>query len=151
MARPSLTWNTLPTHLNDFQTWLVDQRNAENPSARDPRVQRLRDFLDDLVSWFTSFLGWMTWVGVTVAGVARLAPLRRRARGRLGARRLRRVRASGLWVESMQTLALMLAAVGLSLLVGIPLGVARGTLRPVRARRSRLSSTRCRSSRPSPT
>ena len=23
----------------------------------------------DLVSWFTSFLGWMTWVGVTVAGV----------------------------------------------------------------------------------
>ena len=28
----SLTWNTLPTHLNDFQTWLVDQRNAESPS-----------------------------------------------------------------------------------------------------------------------
>jgi glycine betaine/proline transport system permease protein len=32
----------------------------------------------------------------------------------------------GLWEESMQTLALMLAAVGLSLLVGIPLGIVAG-------------------------
>ena len=38
-----LTWNVLPTHLNDFQTWLVDQRNAESPSVVHPRVQRLRD------------------------------------------------------------------------------------------------------------
>jgi glycine betaine/proline transport system permease protein len=34
--------------------------------------------------------------------------------------------AMGLWEESVQTLALMLAAVSLSLLVGIPLGVAAG-------------------------
>ena len=33
---------------------------------------------------------------------------------------------SGLWVESMQTLALMLAAVGLSLAIGIPLGILAG-------------------------
>ena len=32
----------------------------------------------------------------------------------------------GLWEESMQTLALMIAAVGLSLLVGIPLGILAG-------------------------
>ena len=32
----------------------------------------------------------------------------------------------GLWDESMQTLALMLAAVGLSLAIGMPLGVAAG-------------------------
>ena len=41
--------------------------------------------------------------------------------------------ALGLWVESMQTLALMLAAVGLSLLVGIPLGILAGPLRPLPA------------------
>ena len=33
---------------------------------------------------------------------------------------------SGLWLESIQTLALMIAAVSLSLLVGIPLGIAAG-------------------------
>ena len=28
----ALTWNSLPEHFDDFQTWLLDQRNAENPS-----------------------------------------------------------------------------------------------------------------------
>ena len=65
----SLTWNTLPTYLNDFQTWLVDQRNAESPSAVIRAFNGFAEFLDNLVNWFTSFLGWMTWIGVTVAGV----------------------------------------------------------------------------------
>ena len=108
-------------------------------------------FLDELVNWFTSFLAWMTWVGVTVAGV--VLSLRfggvRAAVWALAA--FVTFAASGLWVESMQTLALMLAAVGLSLLVGVPLGVAAGRSRPIRARSSRPSSMRCRSSRPSPT
>jgi glycine betaine/proline transport system permease protein len=122
----SLTWNTLPTHLNDFQTWLVDQRNAESPSAVIRAFNGFAGFLDDLVNWFTSFLGWMTWVGVSVAGV--VLSLRfggvRAAVWALAA--FVTFAASGLWVESMQTLALMLAAVGLSLLVGVPLGVAAG-------------------------
>jgi glycine betaine/proline transport system permease protein len=122
----ALTWNTLPTHLNDFQTWLVDQRNAESPSAVIRAFNGFADFLDSLVNWFTSFLGWMTWVGVSVAGV--LVSLRfggvRAAAWALAA--FVTFAASGLWLESMQTLALMLAAVGLSLLVGIPLGVVAG-------------------------
>ena len=121
-----LTWNTLPTHLNDFQTWLVDQRNAESPSVVIRAFNGFAGFLDDLVQWFTSFLGWMTWVGVSVAGV--LVSLRfggvRASVWALAA--FVAFAASGLWVESMQTLALMLAAVGLSLLVGIPLGVLAG-------------------------
>src|SRR4029079_6505575 len=84
------------------------------------------DFLDGLVNWFTSFLGWMTWVGVTVAGV--LVSLRfggvRAAVWALAA--FAAFALSGLWLESMQTLALMLAAVSLSLLVGIPLGILAG-------------------------
>ena len=65
----SLVWNVLPTDLNDFQTWLVDQRNAEAPSAVIRGFNGFADFLDSLVTWFTRSLAWMTWVGVTVAGV----------------------------------------------------------------------------------
>jgi glycine betaine/proline transport system permease protein len=122
----SLTWNTLPTHLNDFQTWLVDQRNAHSPSVFIRAFNGFANFLDSLVNWFTRFLGWMTWLGVSVAGV--LVSIR------FGGRRAAiwapaafvTFAASGLWLESMQTLALMLAAVGLSLAVGMPLGVLAG-------------------------
>jgi len=122
----SLTWNTLPTYLNDFQTWLVDSRNAQSPSLVIRAFNGFADFLDSLVNWFTSFLDWMTWIGVSVAGV--LVSLRfgglRASAWALAA--FVTFAVSGLWVESMQTLALMLAAVGLSLLVGIPLGVLAG-------------------------
>ena len=121
-----LTWNALPTHLNDFQTWLVDQRNTESPSVVIRAFNGFASFLDDLVTWFTDFLGWMTWVGVTVAGV--LVSLRfggmRAAIWALAA--FVAFAASGLWLESMQTLALMLAAVGLSLAIGVPLGIWAG-------------------------
>ena len=122
----SLTWNTLPTHLNDFQTWLVDQRNAESPSLVVRAFNGFANALDSLVSWFTRFLGWLTWPGVTVAGV--LVSLRfggvRAALWALAA--FVAFAASGLWLESMQTLALMLAAVALSLAIGMPLGVLAG-------------------------
>jgi glycine betaine/proline transport system permease protein len=122
----SLTWNTLPTHLNDFQTWLVDQRNAHSPSVFIRAFNGFASFLDSLVNWFTRFLGWMTWLGVSVAGVL--------VSVRFGGKRAAiwapaafiTFGASGLWLESMQTLALMLAAVGLSLAVGMPLGVLAG-------------------------
>ncbi len=121
-----LVWTALPTHLNDFQTWLVDQRNAESPSIVIRAFNGFANFLDDLVTWFTNFLGWMTWIGVTVAGV--LISLRfggvRAAIWAFAA--CATFALSGLWIESMQTLALMLAAVGLSLVVGIPLGVWAG-------------------------
>src|SRR4051794_9944037 len=121
-----LTWNRLPTHLNDFQTWLVDQRNAASPDVVIRAFNGFAGFLDDLVRWFTSLLGWMTWVGVTVAGVAVSLRFggRRAAIWALAA--FASFAASGLWLESMQTLALMLAAVGLSLAVGMPLGVLAG-------------------------
>ena len=52
----------------------------------------------------------------------------------------------GLWEASMETLALMLAAVGLSLLVGIPLGIVAGRSDRFQPASSRRCSTRCRSS-----
>jgi glycine betaine/proline transport system permease protein len=122
----SLTWNALPTHLNDFQTWLVDQRNADHPGAVIRSFNGFSSFLDSLVTWFTRFLGWMTWVGVTVAGVLVSLRFGGKRAGVWALAAFVAFGASGLWVESMQTLALMLAAVGLSLLVGMPLGVWAG-------------------------
>jgi len=121
-----LVWNSLPAHFDDFQTWLLDQRNAEDPNIVFSLFNHFATFVDNLVGWFDRLLLWMTWVGTTVAGT--LVALR--FGGWKAAVWVVSAFASfalmGLWEESMQTLALMLAAVGLSLLIGIPLGIAAG-------------------------
>ncbi len=122
----SLQWNSLGPHLDSFQSWLIDQRNADHPNVIFRAFNGFATFLDDIVTWLTNLLQWMTWVGATVAAVAIV--------WRFGG-----IRAAlwvltaffcfalfGLWEESIQTLALMLAAVLLSLLVGIPLGILAG-------------------------
>ncbi len=121
-----LTWNSLPAHIDDFQTWLLDQRNAADPSFVFALFNGFATFVDNLVTWFDNLLLWLTWVGTTVAGT--LIALRfggwRAAAWVLGA--FASFALMGLWEESMETLALMLAAVGLSLAVGIPLGIIAG-------------------------
>jgi glycine betaine/proline transport system permease protein len=122
----SLTWTTLPTHLNDFQTWLVDHRNADHPNAIIRAFNGFATFLDDLVGWLVRFCAWMTWIGTAVVGV--LVALRfggaRAAAWAIAA--FATFALTGLWVESIQTLGLMIAAVSLSLLVGVPLGIVAG-------------------------
>jgi glycine betaine/proline transport system permease protein len=122
----SLEWNSLGGHLDDFQAWLLDQRNAEDPSVVFAAFDALADFLDNLVTWLTDLLLWFTWVGATVAGtivVLRFGGWRASlwVLGGFSAFAL-----MGLWEQSMQTLALMLAAVSLSLAVGVPLGILAG-------------------------
>src|SRR6478736_1418422 len=97
-----LTWNALPTHLNDFQTWLVDQRNTESPSVVIRAFNGFASFLDDLVTWFTDFLGWMTWVGVTVAGVVVSLRFGGMRAGIWALAAFATFALSGLWIESMQ-------------------------------------------------
>ena len=87
-----LTWNTLPTHLNDFQTWLVDQRNAESPSVVIRAFNGFAGFLDDLVQLVHELPRVDDLGGRVGRGRSRVVALRGRARLRLGARRLRRVR-----------------------------------------------------------
>ncbi len=78
-----------------------------------------------------SFLTWMTWVGVLAAAGAaswlaggwRTASFSAVVVAVLGL--------SGLWGESMATLSLMAVAIILSVLVGLPLGVAAAVWRPV--------------------
>ena len=122
----SLVWGSLGGHLDSFQVWLSDNRNAENPSVLFDAFNGFASFLDHLVSWLYDALTKMTWVGTTAA--ASLLALRfggvRAALIMLSA--LASFAVLGLWDESMQTLALMLAAVVLSLAVGVPLGVIAG-------------------------
>ena len=121
-----LIWNSLPAHIDAFQTWLLDERNAADPSFVFALFNGFTTFVDNLVTWFDNLLLWLTWVGTTAAGTLialRFGGWRAAAwvGGAFGAFAL-----MGLWEESMQTLALMLAAVGLSLAVGIPLGIVAG-------------------------
>jgi len=121
-----LVWNALPFRIDDFQIWLLDQRNAENPSFVFAIFDGFATFVDDLVGWFDRLLLWLTWVGTTATGT--IVALRFggwRAAAWIGGA-FASFALMGLWEESMQTLALMLAAVGLSLAVGIPLGIVAG-------------------------
>jgi len=121
-----LEWTALAGHLDDFQTWLIDEKNAEDQSIVFALFEGFATFVDNLVNWFDRLLLWLTWVGTTVAGTL----IALRFGGMRAAVWVSAAFASfalmGLWEESMQTLALMLAAVGLSLSVGIPLGIVAG-------------------------
>ena len=63
-----LAWNSLPAHFDDLQTWLLDQRNAENPNVVFAVFNGFATLVDNLVNWFNRLLLWLTWVGTTVAG-----------------------------------------------------------------------------------
>jgi glycine betaine/proline transport system permease protein len=122
----SLVWNGLSAKLDSFQSWLLDQRSATPESPFFKVFDGFATFVDDLVDWFTRALLWLSWLGAAAVGTITVL--------RFGGVRAAVITASafasfallGLWEASMETLALMLAAVGLSLLVGIPLGIVAG-------------------------
>ncbi|MGI8974281.1 MAG: ABC transporter permease [Gaiella sp.] len=121
-----LVWNGLSAELDAFQSWLLDQRSAESPNVVFVLFDGFATLVDDVVRWLTEGLLWLTWAGV--ATVATLVVLRfggiRAGAIVLGA--FASFAALGLWQASIETLALMLASVGLSLAVGIPLGILAG-------------------------
>jgi glycine betaine/proline transport system permease protein len=122
----ALVWNHLTTYLDNFQNWLSSHRNQPHPSVFFTIFNGFATFLDNLVSWLTSFFLKLRWVGTTtlvVAIVVRFGSVRA-ALGVLAA--FVSFALLGLWTESVETFALTLAAVSLSLLVGMPLGVLAG-------------------------
>jgi glycine betaine/proline transport system permease protein len=121
-----LAWDSLAGHLDEFQVWLIEQRTAPDPSFVFAVFDGFTTLVDNLVTWLNDLFLWMTWVGTAAAGtliVLRFGGLRA-ALTVLGA--FASFALMGLWLESIQTLALMLTAVGLSLLVGMPIGVLAG-------------------------
>src|SRR5256714_12752994 len=122
----SLTWNSLSHDLDSFQTWLSDNGNVPHPSVFFRAFNGLATSLDTLVGWLTSLFFKLTWAGTTALGVLVVLRFggRRAALGTAAA--FVSFAAMGLWESSMRTFALTLASVGLSLLIGLPLGVAAG-------------------------
>src|ERR671914_863426 len=122
----SLTWVEMPAELDDLQNWLLDQRTAADPNLIFAILDGFRAFAEWLVNALNDFLIWLTWVGTLAASVLIVL--------RFGGWRAALIVAAafvsfalmGLWEESIQTLALMLAAVSLSLAVGVPLGIIAG-------------------------
>ena len=122
----SLEWNSLTRYLDTFQTWLSDQGNADQPNVLFRILNGISSGLETLVNWLYDALTKITWVGATALGTLvglRFGGLRA---GAIMLAAFAAFGALGLWDESMQTLALMLAAVSLSLAVGAPLGVWAG-------------------------
>ena len=122
----SLVWNALGHHLDDFQTWLSNNRNVAHPSVFFRAFNGVATFLDDIVGWLSSLFFKLTWAGTAALGVLTVLRFggRRAALGTLGA--FVCFAAMGLWEASMRTFALTLASVALSLLIGLPLGVLAG-------------------------
>ncbi len=122
----SLAWNQLQLRLDSFQTWLIEQRTGEDKGIVFTIFDGFRALVDDLVGWIFRFFQWLTWPG--------LAWPARSSAWRLGGLRAGLIvlgafasyALSGLWAESMETFALMIVAVGLSLLIGVPLGIVAG-------------------------
>ena len=122
----ALTWNSLSPHLDRFQIWLSDNRNVPHPNLAFRAFNGFADFLDHLVGWLTSFFHKLTWAGTVALGTLVVLRFggRKAALGVLVA--FASFAALGLWEESVETFSLMLAAVSLSLAVGVPLGVLAG-------------------------
>jgi glycine betaine/proline transport system permease protein len=122
----ALTWNSLSPYLDRFQNWLSNNRNVEHPNIAFRLFNGLANFLDHLVSWLTRFFYWLKWSGTATLGTLVVLRFggRKAALGTFAA--FASFAALGLWEESVETFALTLAAVSLSLAVGMPLGVLAG-------------------------
>ena len=121
-----LVWNNLSVRLDDFQVWLLTERGEADQSIVFTVFEGFSSGIDNLVEWFNRLLLWLTWAGTTVAGVALVLRFGGVRAAVITLLAFATFALTGLWEESMQTLALMLVAVVLSLLVGIPLGVVAG-------------------------
>ncbi|MER3409547.1 MAG: choline ABC transporter permease [Thermoleophilia bacterium] len=121
-----LAWESLSGYLDRFQIWLSDQRNAEDPSLVFVLFNGFASFLDDLVGWLFTALTEMTWAGTTATATLLSLRFGGVRAGAVMLSALASFALLGLWSESMETLSLMVAAVALSLLVGIPVGIAAG-------------------------
>lgn len=122
----SLRWDSLSPQLDSFQTWLIEQRTATDRNLVFDVFEGIRTLLDDLVAWIYRFFRWLTWPGVAAVGTLLVGWLGGLRAAAITLAAFATYAATGLWAESMETFALMVVAVGISLTIGIPLGIAAG-------------------------
>ncbi len=110
--------------LNDMRAW-IDANRTTNP-ALVFLVDVIRTAIGSLVAIFRAVLTEVSWIGVTVVAALIGFVWCGRRIGTLVLAGFLSFGLLGLWQESMETLALTLAAVALSLVVGLPLGILAG-------------------------
>jgi glycine betaine/proline transport system permease protein len=121
----SLVWEELPREIDKAQDWLLEQR-TEGSNPFFALLDAFRAFADWLVTAMLNVLEGMTWLGTMAAGTLIV--------WRFGGLRAALVVLAafisfalmGLWEPAIQTLALMFAAVVLSLAIGVPIGIYAG-------------------------
>ena len=123
----SLVWHSLTHYLDNVQNWLAAEGDKTHPNIVYRVIHGISSALDALVRWLYDLLSsWLTWPATTALGVLLAWRFGGRRAGVIMLAAFASFAALGLWDDSMQTLALMLVAVALSLLVGVPIGVAAG-------------------------
>ncbi|MCC6221904.1 MAG: ABC transporter permease subunit [Thermoleophilia bacterium] len=106
---------------DSFEGWVLRNR-ATHPVFVD-FLTPIKDGLDALLNAAVAALEWITWLGVVI-GTGALAAIAGGWRfALLSSTGMLSLGLLGLWELSVETLALMLVAVGLSLAIGMPLGV----------------------------
>ena len=116
----------LPSEIDKAQDWLLEQRTAENPNIFFAILDGFRAFADWLVTALLDFFEWLTWPGIIAAGTLFVWRFGGWRAGLIVFGAFVSFALMGLWEESIQTLALMTAAVLLSLAIGVPIGVYAG-------------------------
>ncbi len=121
---PSSLIYPLNKRFDALYEWIVDNQNSHWLFLYF--FNHIANFLDQLVAYLNGVLVWLSWVGVTAA--ATLITLRWSGRrvALLVCGSFLSFGLLGVWEESMETLALMLSAVLVSLAIGIPAGVLAG-------------------------
>jgi glycine betaine/proline transport system permease protein len=122
----ALEWSSLTRYLDNVQTWLSNQGNADHPNVVVRVLNGISSGLNTLVNWLYDVLTKLRWPGATALGTLVALRFGGVRAGLITLAAFASFAALGLWDESMQTFSLMLAAVALSLAVGMPLGVLAG-------------------------
>ena len=107
-------------------------------------LDAFRAFCDWLVTALLDVFEWLTWVGMMAASTLIVLRFGGWRAGLITFFAFVSFALLGLWEESIQTLALMTAAVTISILIGVPIGIAPGRKSASTAPSPR-GSTRCRS------
>ena len=127
----SLIWQQLPSEIDKAQDWLLEQRTAEDPNIFFAILDGFRALADWLVTALLDFFEWLTWVGMIAASTLFVWRFGGWRAGLIVFGAFVSFALMGLWEESIQTLALMTAAVLLSLAIGVPIGDLRRPQRPL--------------------
>ena len=110
--------------VDSSKTWIIDHRDTHWLFSWV--MQPITDTLEALYGWTEDLLNFLGWPGVfaATAVIAYRAAGKKVALVSMGC--LLAIGLLGVWEEAVQTMALMAVAVGISLLIGVPLGIMAG-------------------------